>query len=166
MSSVGTYKLRSVPPALTVLLLTRSHKHLCFPAQLHQIWQCTGQHSTGWTVRGSNPGGGEIFRARPDRPWGPPNVIYSEYCVFIGGKAAGTWRWPSTPSSAEVKERVELYLYFPSGLSWPVLWWILPLPSSLHILVDAVNKYININKIFTYKNIAYINSNGLYQYRY
>ena len=24
-------------------------------------------------------------------------------------------------SSANVKERVELYLYFPSGLSWPVL---------------------------------------------
>jgi hypothetical protein len=26
-----------------------------------------------------------------------------------------------TPSSAEVKERVELYLYSPSGPSWPVL---------------------------------------------
>jgi len=25
------------------------------------------------------------------------------------------------PSSAQVKERVGLYLYFPSGLSWPVL---------------------------------------------
>jgi hypothetical protein len=25
----------------------------------------------GWTVRGSNPGGGEIFRTCPDRPWGP-----------------------------------------------------------------------------------------------
>jgi len=25
------------------------------------------------------------------------------------------------PSSAEVKERVELYLYSPSGPSWPVL---------------------------------------------
>jgi len=25
-----------------------------------------------------------------------------------GGKVAGMWRWPSTPSSAEVKERVEL----------------------------------------------------------
>jgi len=25
------------------------------------------------------------------------------------------------PSSAEVKERVELYLYFPSGPSWPVI---------------------------------------------
>jgi hypothetical protein len=28
---------------------------------------------------------------------------------------------PQLPSSAEVKERVELYLYTPSGLSWPVL---------------------------------------------
>jgi len=26
-----------------------------------------------------------------------------------------------TPSTAEVKERVELYLYSPSGPSWPVL---------------------------------------------
>jgi ribosomal protein S17E len=26
-----------------------------------------------------------------------------------------------TPSRAEVKERVELYLYFPSGPSWPVI---------------------------------------------
>jgi len=25
------------------------------------------------------------------------------------------------PSSAEVKERVELYLYSPFGLSWPVI---------------------------------------------
>jgi hypothetical protein len=32
------------------------------------------------------------------------------------------------PSSAEVKERVELYLYFPSGLSWRVLGRTLPLP--------------------------------------
>jgi hypothetical protein len=24
--------------------------------------------TTGWTVRGSNPGGGENFRTRPDRP--------------------------------------------------------------------------------------------------
>jgi hypothetical protein len=31
------------------------------------------------------------------------------------------------PSSAEVKERVELYLYSPSAPSWPVLGWTLPL---------------------------------------
>jgi hypothetical protein len=50
----------------------------------------------------------------------------------------GTWsfpvvNWPGRsvdypPSSAEVKEKVELYLNFPSGLSWPVLVWTLPLP--------------------------------------
>ena len=42
-------------------------------------------------------------------------------------KAAGAWRWPPTPSSADVKERVELQ-YSPFGSSWPVLWWTLPLP--------------------------------------
>jgi hypothetical protein len=47
--------------------------------------------TTGWTVRGSNPGGGEIFRTRPDRPWGPPNLLYNGYRVFPGGKAAGAW---------------------------------------------------------------------------
>ena len=30
--------------------------------------------------------------------------------------------------TAEVKERVELYLYSPSGSSWPVVGWTLPLP--------------------------------------
>ena len=44
------------------------------------------------------------------------------------GKAAGAWLWPPTTSSAEVKERVELYLYSPSGPSWPVLGWTVPLP--------------------------------------
>ena len=33
---------------------------------------------------------------------------------------AGAWRRPPTPSSAEVKERVELRLYSSSGPSWPV----------------------------------------------
>ena len=67
----------------------------------------------GWTVRGSNSGGGEILRTRPDRPWSPPSLLYSGYRVFPWGKAAGSWRWPPTPSSVEVKERVELYLYSP-----------------------------------------------------
>jgi len=47
------------------------------------------------------------------------------------GKVAGAWRWPSTPSSAKVKERVELYLYSPSGPSWPVWGWLLALPLPL-----------------------------------
>ena len=28
---------------------------------------------------GSNPGGGEVFRTRPDRPWGPPTLLYNRY---------------------------------------------------------------------------------------
>ena len=40
----------------------------------------------GLTVRGSNPGGGEIFRTCPDRPWAPPSLPYNGYRVFPGGK--------------------------------------------------------------------------------
>ena len=32
------------------------------------IAQLVQRLATGWTVRGSNPGGGEIIRTRPDRP--------------------------------------------------------------------------------------------------
>jgi len=38
------------------------------------------------------PVGGEIFRTHPDRPWGPPGLLYNGYLVFPGGKAAGAWR--------------------------------------------------------------------------
>jgi hypothetical protein len=56
--------------------------------------------ATGWTIRGSSPGGGKIFRTRPDRPWGPPSLLYNVYRVFPGGKADGA----PTPSSAEFKK--------------------------------------------------------------
>jgi len=65
------------------------------------------------------------------RPWGPPTLLYNGYRVFLGVKSAGAWRWPPIPSSAEVKEIVELYLYSPSGPSCPVVGWTLPLP--LHL---------------------------------
>jgi len=42
-------------------------------------------------------------------------------------KAAEAWRWPPTLSRAEVKERVKLYFYCPSGPSWPVIGRNLPL---------------------------------------
>jgi hypothetical protein len=51
-----------------------------------------------WPVRGSNPGGSEIFRTRPNRPWAHPN----SYTMGNGSlsrecKAAGAWCWPPTP---------------------------------------------------------------------
>jgi hypothetical protein len=68
---------------------------------------------------GSNPGGGgEIFRTRPDRPWGPPCLLYNGYQVSLPGvKRPGRCVDHPPPSCAEVKERVQLYLYSPSGPS-------------------------------------------------
>ena len=69
-----------------------------------------------WTVRGSNPGGGEIFRTCRDGPRGPPSLLYNGYRVFPGGKEQpGRDADLSPPSSAVGHERVELYLYSPYG---------------------------------------------------
>jgi len=77
--------------------------------------------ATGWTVRGPNAGVGEIFRTRPDWPWGPPSLLYNGYQVFPGVKRPGRDADHSHTSSAEVKEREEPYNYSRSGPSWPVL---------------------------------------------
>ena len=73
-------------------------------------------------------GGGEILSSCPDRPWGPPSPLYDGYRIsFPGVKRPGRGfdHWP--PSSAEVKERVQLHLYSSFGPSWPVIGWISPL---------------------------------------
>jgi len=75
-----------------------------------------------WMVQGSNPGGGEIFHFHPDWPWGPPSLLHNGYRVsYLGVKWPGCGVGHPPPSNAKVKERVELYLYSPAGLSWPVL---------------------------------------------
>ena len=76
-------------------------------------YQTVHQLATGWTSLGLNSCGGEIFCTCPDRLWGPPSLLYSGCWVFPVGKAAGVWCWSPTPSSAKVKERVELYLLLP-----------------------------------------------------
>jgi hypothetical protein len=59
---------------------------------------------------------GEIFSTRPDRPWDLSSLLYNGYRVsFPGVKRPGRGVDHPPPSIAEVKERVELYLYSPSG---------------------------------------------------
>jgi hypothetical protein len=61
------------------------------------VAQSVQRLAMGWTVRGSNPGGGEIFRTRPGRPWGLPSLFCNGYQVFPGPRAAMAWRWQPTP---------------------------------------------------------------------
>jgi hypothetical protein len=79
-------------------------------------------YNRDWTVRGSNLGGSEILRTRPDRPQGPTqSPIQWELGLSRGVKRPGRGVDHPLSSSAEVKERAELYLYSPTGPSWPVL---------------------------------------------
>jgi hypothetical protein len=92
------------------------------------LLQRTQRVSTGWTACGSKPGGSEIFRARTNRPCVPPSLLYNGYRAFFPGvKRPGRGVNHPPLSSAEVKERVELYLYSPSGPSLQIIGWPLPL---------------------------------------
>ena len=76
------------------------NKHGTYNIKLHTWWAGTAQLvqrvATGWTIRGSNPGGDEVFHTRPYWPWGPSSPLYKEYRSNAGGKTAGAWRWPQT----------------------------------------------------------------------
>jgi hypothetical protein len=70
-----------------------------------RVAQSVQRLSYGPDGSGSNPGGGEIFRTCPDRPWGPPSLLYNGYRVFLGGKVRpGRAAIHSPPSSAKVME--------------------------------------------------------------
>jgi hypothetical protein len=51
-----------------------------------RVAQSVQRLATGWRVQESNPGEGDIFRAYPDLPWGPPILLYNGYRDFSGGK--------------------------------------------------------------------------------
>jgi hypothetical protein len=122
------------------------------------IYAITNIHrlATSWTVQGSNPGEGEIFRTHPDQPWGPPSLLYNGYRVFPRGNAAKVWCWQHTPFQCRGHERVELYLYPPSrpvrpvtGLlyillptftPWVTYWWPSWLWSFITFLSPAMYK--------------------------
>jgi hypothetical protein len=86
------------------------------------IAQSVKRLATGWKVRGSNPDKGEILRTRPDRPCSPSTLLYDgQHVSFPGVKWPGYNVDHPPPPTAEVKERVELYLYLPFVPSWQVM---------------------------------------------
>jgi len=107
----------------------------------------------GCTVREPNPGGGDIFSTGPDRSWGPPSLLYSGYRVFPECKERpGRSSDHPLSSSAEVKERVELYLYSSSGPSWPFqgeFYITFTFLIYVHLLVQINNKK---NVLFLFQN--------------
>jgi len=50
-----------------------------------RLAQSVQRLTTGWTVRDRIPMGTK-FSAPPDRPWGPPSLMYNGYRVFPGSK--------------------------------------------------------------------------------
>lgn len=75
----------------------------------------------------------------PSTPALGPNQTLLQWVRSLSREKSGReMAFITTPSSADVKERVELYTYSSSGPSWPVLGWPLPVIMS----VSAVSSYI------------------------
>jgi hypothetical protein len=77
-----------------------SHGSVSWAATVQSVQRLTA----GWAVRGSDPGGVEILRTRPDRPWGPPSPCTVGTGSFPGCKAAGAGVDHPHPSKARLKK--------------------------------------------------------------
>jgi hypothetical protein len=72
--------------------------HIEEPASIVGI--ATGYGLDDWGVGVRVPDGSRIFSSlnRPQRLWGPPNLLMGTGGSFPRGKAAGAWSWPLTSS--------------------------------------------------------------------
>jgi len=114
----------------------RSHYHLLWPII---FFTCRGLSGVGrdsvvgmaTRYRLNGPGiefrWGREFSHPSNRPWGHPASYTIGTRSFPGVEQEGHGVDYPTTSSSEVKERVELYVYSPSGPSWSALWWTLNL---------------------------------------
>ena len=76
--------------------------------------------TTGWTARDRIPVGTR-FSARPDRPWGPPSLLYNGYRVFTGGtggRGVGLTHTPHLVPKVLEKSRAIPLLTLRSA--WPI----------------------------------------------
>jgi len=98
-------------------------KFLPFLTQMLEISVCELHSDSLWAGRSGDriTVGARVFRTCSDRPWGPPSLLCNGYRVsFLGVKRPAADQ--KTPSSAEFKERVQLYpLLPPLGLYGPFM---------------------------------------------
>ena len=86
-----------IEPILTPSQLVAFNIHFSIIMPCGQVQRL----AAGWTVWGSNLGGAVVLRARPDKGWGPPRLLYNGHRVIPpGSKTAGAWRWPTHPCLA------------------------------------------------------------------
>ena len=118
LAQVKKYLQEEADASNTHGVLKVSAHVLCSTIKWTGIAQSLQRFATGWTVRGSNPGGGEIFLASHGRSWDIPTLLYNGYRVsFPGLKLPGCGVDHPPLSSAEVKERIVLHLYSLPGSS-------------------------------------------------
>ena len=93
---------------------------------------------------------GRVFRTHPDRPCGPPSLLYNGSRFIFGVKSGRGVVFTTHPCLyIEVKETVQLYLYSPSVPAWHVRGWKLRYgdwrikPTRCHLLFYCTSYRLN-----------------------
>jgi hypothetical protein len=135
---------------LTTLVTWNSFRRLYLSSEHYNTF--TRNPRLCWTARDRIPVGARFSALVQTRPGAHPTSYTMGTGSFSGVKWSGCSVGHPTPSSAEVKERVKLYLYSTSGPSWPVIGWT----SHLTFTHPFVNLMLHKNGFSsTLKNVEY-----------
>jgi hypothetical protein len=101
--------------------MTTFHKICNFKLHLYS----SRYRNSLWAGRSGDriPAGARFFTLVQTGPGAQPASYTIDTGSFPG--VIQPRRWPPNPSEVEVKRSVELYIYSPSGLSYPLLEWTL-----------------------------------------
>jgi len=90
----------------------------CFDIYISSVWGrdssvgIATSYGLGSSVTETRWGRGRDFPHPSTTTLGPTQpLIQWVQGLFSGSKMARAWRWPTSPSGAEIKERVEIWLY-------------------------------------------------------